>query len=67
VEDRRQVLLKNLGFGAAFGAGIGLVQVISVQAAPNIGQLLGYALGGAIGGAILMVLTSAMLRWLFKQ
>ena len=66
MEDRQQLLFRNLGFGGVLGAGIGILQLVSTQAAPNIGQLLGYALGGALGGAVLVLLVSAILRWLVR-
>jgi hypothetical protein len=66
VSERQQLLLRNLGFGAVLGAGVGILQVVSTQAAPNIGALLGGALGGMAGGAILVVLVAAIFRWLFK-
>jgi hypothetical protein len=66
VNDRQQLLVRNLIFGAALGAGVGVLQVVSTQPAPTIGALLGGALGGMAGGAILVVLVSAIFRWLFK-
>jgi hypothetical protein len=66
VDNRQQLLVRNLSFGAALGAGVGVLQVVSTQAAPTNGMLLGAAIGGAAGGAILIVLVSAVFRWLFK-
>ena len=66
MDNRQQLLFRNLGYGAVLGAGIGLLNVVSTQVAPNIGALLGSAIGGAIGGAILVVLVSTIYRWLFK-
>ena len=67
MNDRQQLLVRNLGVGAVLGAGVGLLQVVSTQPAPNNGMLLGAAIGGAIGGAILVVLASTILRWIFRQ
>ena len=64
--DRQQLLLRNLNYGAVLGAGVGILQVVSTQAAPNNGMLLGAAIGGAAGGAVLLVLVSSIFRWMFK-
>jgi len=66
VEDRRQLLLKNLLFGGVLGACVGVLQVVSTQTAPTNAILLGHVMGGALGGAILVLLVSTVLRWLFK-
>jgi hypothetical protein len=60
--DRRQLLLRNLAFGAAVGGGIGLVQAVSGQARHDVAAVLGMTLGGALGGAVIFVLASAL--WL---
>jgi hypothetical protein len=66
VDDRQRLLGRNLAFGAVLGVGIGVLQVVSTQAAPTNGALLGAAIGGAAGGAILVVLVSTVFRWLFR-
>jgi hypothetical protein len=66
VEDRRQLLFKNLLFGAVLGAGIGMLQVVSTQTTTTNAILLGHVIGGALGGAVLVLLASTILRWLFK-
>jgi hypothetical protein len=66
VENRRQLLFRNLVFGAVLGAGIGALQVASTQSTTTNAILLGHIIGGALGGAVLVLLASTILRWLFK-
>jgi len=64
--DRQQLLIRNLVFGAVLGGAVGVLQVVSTYAAPTNAILLGHVIGGAIGGAVLVLLLSAIMRWLFK-
>jgi hypothetical protein len=66
VEDRRQLLVRNLTIGAVLGAGIGVLQVVSSTVPVTNAVLVGNVIGGALGGAVLLLLASAVLRWLFK-
>ena len=64
--DRRQLLQRNLVFGAVLGASIGVLQVVSTPGPTTNAILIGTVIGGAAGGAVLVVLVSAIFRWLFR-
>jgi hypothetical protein len=66
VESRQQLLVKNLTFGAVLGAAIGVMQVVSTPGPTTNAILLGHVIGGALGGAVLVVLVSAIYRWIFR-
>ena len=66
VEQRQQLLLRNLTFGAVVGACVGVLQVVSTPGPTTNAILLGHVIGGALGGAVLVVLMSTIFRWLFK-
>jgi hypothetical protein len=66
VDDRQQLLARNLTFGAVLGASIGVMQVVSTPGPTTNAILLGHVIGGALGGAVLVVLVSAIFRWLFR-
>jgi hypothetical protein len=66
VDDRQQLLARNLTFGAVLGASIGVMQVVSTPGPTTNAILLGNVIGGALGGAVLVVLVSAIYRWLFR-
>lgn len=66
VENRQQLLVRNLVFGAVLGACIGVLQVVSTPGTTTNAILLGHIIGGAAGGAVLVVLVSAVFRWIFK-
>jgi hypothetical protein len=66
VEDRRQLLFRNVTFGAVLGAAIGVMQVVTTPGPTTNAILLGHVIGGAVGGAVLVVLVSTIFRWLFK-
>ena len=65
-EDRRDLLHRNLSFGAVIGAGIGGLQVLTTQPDAAITTVMGHAAGGAIGGAVIFVLVSAIARWVLR-
>jgi len=52
VENRRQLLFRNLVFGAVLGAGIGALQVAFTQSTTTNAILLGHIIGGALGVGI---------------
>jgi hypothetical protein len=66
VSDRRDILRRNLSYGAVIGAGMAGLQVITTQPGASLETVMGHALGGALGGAVLFVLVSAIWRWLFR-
>jgi hypothetical protein len=58
--------VRNLAFGAAVGAGIGLVQVVSSPSTLSAAAIAGVVLGGALGGAVVFVLASALWRMIVR-
>jgi hypothetical protein len=66
VEDRREVLRRNLSFGAVIGAGVGGIQVMTTQPDAGTAVIMAHAAGGAIGGAVVFVLVSAVVRWMLR-
>jgi hypothetical protein len=64
--DRRQLLLRNLAFGAMVGAGIGLVGVLSSSAPFDITAAAGSVIGGALGGAVIFALAAALWRMVVR-
>ena len=66
MDDRQQLLVKNLTFGAVLGAAIGVMQVVTNPGPTTNAILLGHVIGGAAGGAVLVVLVSAIYRWIFR-
>lgn len=66
MDDRQQLLARNLTFGAVLGAAIGVMQVVSTPGPTTNAILLGHVIGGAFGGAVLIVLVSAIYRWIFR-
>ena len=54
-------------FGAAIGAGIGLLQVVSKASGINVSVVIGAVIGGALGGAVISVLAMAVWRVIVRR
>ena len=60
MQTRRQLLLRNLGVGAAIGAAIGVTQVLAHYPKLDLAMAIGQVTGSAIGGAVIFVLVAAI-------
>jgi hypothetical protein len=66
VQNRRELLRRNLSFGAVIGAGMAGLEVVSTQPEATTKTIMAHAAGGAVGGAVVLVLVSALVRWMIR-